>query len=187
MQDIAMSCVGAWHSCDKHTSYGPLKIRLPQLNRAEKRYLLETGSHSFDNIPWYERCCSCTERSKGRTRISQPPPSECGNAVGKKDPAALLGWHSLQPDQAHRLGTHSTTYCLCLAHSSCSARGQKLPQLLRSWICSNTLLLMEKTTTCSFQSSQLVRNNNTQRGKKKHKALSTTSLSFSHTELRSLY
>lgn len=94
------------------------------------------------------------------------PPSECGNAVGKKDPATRLGWHSLQPDQACRLGTHSTTYCLCLARSSCSASRQKLPQPLQSWICSNTLLLMEKTTTCSFQSSQLVRNNNTERRKK---------------------
>lgn len=103
---------------------------------------------------------------KARTCISQPPPSECGNAVGKKDPAARLGWHSLQPDQARRLATRSTTYCLCLAHSSCSASGQKLPQPLSSWICSNTLLLKEKTTTCSFQSSQLVRNNSRERGKK---------------------
>lgn len=107
--------------------------------------------------------------SKARTCISQPAPSECGNAVGKEEPATQLGCHLLQPDQAHWLGTHSTTYCLCLACSSCRASGQKLPQPLQSWICSNTLLLKEKTTTCSFQSSQLVRNNTRERGEKKPK------------------
>lgn len=45
-------------------------------------------------------------------------------------------------DPAHGLGAHRATGCLHPAHSSTS--GQRLPQPPQSWICRDTLLLMEK-------------------------------------------
>lgn len=166
---ICVSCVSAWHSWDKHTSYSPRdNAALVEQGREKIVICNASGSDSFDIRLWCELRCSCTVWAMiQRRKAGLASPSHHWASVGMQQGRRTmrLSWAGIHFNQTQLTGWVHQHYKPCLAHNSHNASGQKLPQPLQRWMCSNVLLLKEKTT-CSFQSSQLVRNTNRERGKK---------------------
>lgn len=109
-------------------------------------------------MPWCELRCSCTIWGMiQRSKAGLASPSHGSASMGMQQGGRTM--RLIHFNQIHLEGWVHQHYKPCLAHNSHNTSRQKLPQPLRSWICSDMLLLEEKTTTWSFQSSQLVRNN----------------------------